>query len=304
MPTLKISDIARKGKPDNFCETKINAQFPVQMLQTETNEITYFRALVTVPSFPEELQPYVPLFTSALGYLGTTQRTASELDEEIRLFTGGIGSGSLVSSHHSNSQLLQQGFLFSGNCLDRNLSKMYSLLGEIVTSTRLSDKDRIKTLISISASSMMNSLAHNGHRFARSHAARVFSPAMSISEVHSGISQVQTLNRLTMAESMNTIAQAFESISDYIKTNGHVRLAVTTSEKMGKENEIQVAQFLDQTGFQAQSGKLTFYETDFSSMKNATRTWIPVPFSTSFVAKCIKAINYSHHDAITLQVNI
>jgi Zn-dependent M16 (insulinase) family peptidase len=54
---------------------------------------------------------------------------------------------------------------------------MFSLLAEAVSEANFRDYEKLKILIAGAATSMKNSLAHNGHAYARSVAASKLTPA-------------------------------------------------------------------------------------------------------------------------------
>ncbi len=61
---LKLSDVSKRGKYFNVSERMTSNAYPLQVRETATNKISYFKALATLESIPEELRPYMPLFCS------------------------------------------------------------------------------------------------------------------------------------------------------------------------------------------------------------------------------------------------
>lgn len=61
LPTLHLSDISTKTKRTALDHTGL-CNTPVQWRTTGTNGITYFRAISNLPSLPDELKMYLPLF--------------------------------------------------------------------------------------------------------------------------------------------------------------------------------------------------------------------------------------------------
>ena len=54
-----------------------------------------------------------------------------ELDQLIKLRTGGMGLSTHITTHHSDLNAFEQGLEFSSHCLDRNLPHMFYLWSEI-----------------------------------------------------------------------------------------------------------------------------------------------------------------------------
>lgn len=85
----------------------------------------------------------------ALTSLGTKTKDMAVIDEEIRLFTGGLRASTLVSTSHSDLEHIEEGIALTGNCLDRNLDKMYDILSTLVHETNFDDVNKLRTLIAM-----------------------------------------------------------------------------------------------------------------------------------------------------------
>lgn len=146
LPTLQLSDIAPKAKHTILEHTGI-CNTPVQWRTTATNGITYFRAISTLPSLPDDLKMYLPLYCDALLSLGTKSQSMAEIDEEIRLYTGGLRASTTLTTNHSDIDHIEEGIALVGNCLDRNIDRMYSILAKLIHETNFEDVEKLKTLI-------------------------------------------------------------------------------------------------------------------------------------------------------------
>ena len=89
LPTLHVSDIPRQQKSYEVTESKIN-RIGVQWRETATNGLTYFRAFALFKDLPDELRMLVPLFCDSLMRIGTKDKSMEELEDLIKLKTGGI----------------------------------------------------------------------------------------------------------------------------------------------------------------------------------------------------------------------
>jgi Zn-dependent M16 (insulinase) family peptidase len=108
LPTLQLGDIALKAKHTVLEHTGL-CNTPVQWRTTATNGITYFRAISSLPSLPDHLKMYLPLFCDALLSLGTKSQSMADIDDEIRLYTGGLKASTTLSTNHSG--ILKQVFV-------------------------------------------------------------------------------------------------------------------------------------------------------------------------------------------------
>lgn len=146
LPSLQLSDIALKAKHTVLEHTGL-CNTPVQWRTTSTNGITYFRAISSLPTLPDDLKMYLPLFCDSLLSLGTRQQSMAEIDDEIRLYTGGLRASTTLSTNHSDIDHIEEGIALVGNCLDRNIDKMYSILAKLIHETNFDDVEKLKTLI-------------------------------------------------------------------------------------------------------------------------------------------------------------
>jgi Zn-dependent M16 (insulinase) family peptidase len=146
LPTLQLEDIAPKAKHTILEHTGI-CNTPVQWRTTATNGITYFRAISSLPSLPDDLKMYLPLYCDALLSLGTKDQSMAEIDEEIRLYTGGLRASTTLTTNHSDIDHIEEGIALVGNCLDRNIDKMYTILSKLIHETNFNDIEKLKTLI-------------------------------------------------------------------------------------------------------------------------------------------------------------
>ncbi|KAJ3047852.1 Presequence protease, mitochondrial, partial [Rhizophlyctis rosea] len=163
LPTLTEKDILRKGKEYPVQDHTVE-KVPVQFRTTATNGVSYVTLAKSLEGLPDELRDYVPLYCSALPSLGTKSKSLAELDELVRLHTGGISSSPSSTSTPQTLQKSTQTLYLSTNALDTNIPKAYSLLAEIVSEANWSDLEKLKTVVLGMASDLTNSVAQSGHR--------------------------------------------------------------------------------------------------------------------------------------------
>ena len=295
-----VAEVPRQNRVTSLQHLRSH-KYPVQLRVSETNEITYFRALATFEDMPLHLRSALPLFTDALTSLGTATKSAAEFDELIRLHTGGIGASTFLSTSFADLGKLQQGVIFSGNALDKNADHLYDLILESITNANLENTKDLKTLILRSATNMMNSVAHNGHMFARKVAAATLSPSSYYSEIYGGLSQVEWMNKLAAVEQLDGIVEQMKDIAVFLNKNSNVRCALTVRDESNVE--MLNKKLLTRLPFAALEGDVVFTQEHYGFGKpEPTSTWIQTPFATNFTAKCLRTVPYSHYDAIPLKL--
>ncbi|KAF9959028.1 Mitochondrial presequence protease [Mortierella alpina] len=297
LPTLKVEDISKKTKTFALEHSAINS-VPVQWRPTSTNGITYFRGISVIPGLTSELRQYLPLFTDSLTSLGTHTRAMSEIDDEIRLHTGGIRVAPFLSTNHSSIDRTEEGVSFSSYCLDRNQDRMYDLLGSLVRETNFDNVDKLRTLIQGNASALSNSVADSGHVFARTNAGSRLTPAGNASELYGGMTQVQFMNALSQKEDLSEVSQRLKEIAELAIKRSSLRLALTCGEDQMARNENVVGQFvsrLDARPMDAPSQQIAFVATFENS-------FFALPYGINFTAKCLRGVPYTHEDGAKLQI--
>nr|POE63232.1 mitochondrial presequence protease [Quercus suber] len=128
LPTLHVSDIPRIHEKTELRDSTMDAKTRLQWRETATNGLTYFRALSLFDNMPDELRVLIPLFCDSLMRIGTRQKSMEELEDLIKLKTGGISFGFHTSTSPNDILKSEEGFSLSGYAFDGNVSAMYELL--------------------------------------------------------------------------------------------------------------------------------------------------------------------------------
>ncbi|ORZ11722.1 Metalloenzyme, LuxS/M16 peptidase-like protein [Lobosporangium transversale] len=247
LPTLKVDDISKKTKIFSLEHSAVNS-VPVQWRPTSTNGITYFRG-----------SKYLPLFADSLTSLGTHKRAMSEIDDEIRLHTGGVRVAPFLSTNHSTIDRTEEGLSFSSYCLDKQESE-----------TNFDNTDKLRTLIkgyvSVYQREICSSFALNLIRstsivfvecfgslqfrcrlwtcFARTNAGSRLTPAGYASEIYGGMTQVQFMNSLAQMDDLTEVSQRLKEIANVAIKRSSLRLAVTCGDDQMSSNEKVIGQFI------------------------------------------------------------
>lgn len=166
LPTVHVKDIPREMERKHIEFDSVDG-VNVQWRKAPTNGLTYFRAINTFDSLPENLKLYLPLFTEAIFKLGTKTRKIEEIEDAIKLKTGGISTSLHISTNHSDPNSVEQGLAWSGFCLDHNLGDMYNLLRTVLTETDFDQPTKLGVLVQGIASGFVDTLAESGHSYAR-----------------------------------------------------------------------------------------------------------------------------------------
>ncbi|EOD50543.1 putative mitochondrial presequence protease protein [Neofusicoccum parvum UCRNP2] len=120
LPTVHVKDIPRQKDKKAIRDSQVG-DVKVQWREAPTNGLTYFRAVNVFENLPDELREMIPLFSDALMRLGTKNQTMEQLEELIKLKTGGLTIGYHSTPSPKNIQGYEEGLAFAGSALDRNV---------------------------------------------------------------------------------------------------------------------------------------------------------------------------------------
>ena len=213
LPTVHVADIPRAREPvvvrDEEAPTatsnsqqnnqKNQNKVRVQWREAPTNGLTYFRAINALGSLPDDLRPLIPLFTDAIMRLGTRTHTMEQLEDRIKLETGGVSVGYHTAAQPTDAAAAAEGIIFTGMALDRNVPAMLDLLRTLVLETNFDSPEavqHIRQLLQAGSDGVVNSIASSGHSFARRAAEAGLTRAAFLREQVSGLSQVKLITSL------------------------------------------------------------------------------------------------------------
>ncbi|RIB04355.1 peptidase M16C associated-domain-containing protein [Gigaspora rosea] len=299
LPSLRVSDISREMRRIPLEHHNLE-NCPVQWRTTVTNGITYFRMISKIGELPDELKIYLPLFAQALTSLGTKTKTMAEIDDDIRLYTGGINASPFVSTNHSDIDQYEEGIVIASHCLDRNINQMYDIMQQLLRETNFDNVEKLRTMIYGNATNMMNSVVESGHAYAKTFAASRIAPAMANSEVYGGMTQVYFMNKLAGTEDFQSVINKLKEISLYLLSKSSLRVAITCGAEAVNQNEVMLKKFLPSFPDVAKSSSHAVERPKFQISHE--KAFFPLPFAVNFSAKCFRGTPYTHPDGSKLQV--
>lgn len=306
LPSLKISDIPRKG--DSF---PVNTQSPATTSRiTDTNGITYIRAKRQLSdSIPAELYPYLTLFADSLTSLGTSTEDYSEIEDAMKLHTGGV-STHVDASTDPVTMKPHLYFRFDGWSLNSKTDHIFEIWRKLLVDTDFrKHSDKLKILVRSLASSNTSAVAESGHSFARGYAGAHYSASKAISESLSGIEQLQLITKLSnslddeQAFQTNLVDKLIE-LKEYVIRSQDLEFFVTTdSRPFADQVETQISKFVEALPAGATHGGLDASHFPLLPMfTNTSNTLIDFPFQVHYAASALPGVPYTHADGACLQV--
>lgn len=304
LPTVHVKDIPRQDEKIELRDSKVE-NVNVQWREAPTNGLTYFRAINTFENLPEELRAYIPLFTDAIMRLGTKDMTMEQLEDLMKLKTGGIGVGYHASSSPTDFRSASEGLSFSGTALDRNVPEMFGLLRKLVLETDFDSPDaevRIRQLLQGSADGAVNNIASSGHVFARGYAEAGVTQYGRLKEQVGGLSQV----KLTTSLASRPEAEGLADVIDKLKTiqrlafsgSSTFRTALTCGSESVTNNEAALQQFLSSIPRSELPSRLV-PPPDFT---RNTKTFFPLPYQVYYGGLALPTVSYTSPAGAPLQI--
>lgn len=310
LPSVNVSDINREAPYVRINHRNVQDVHFQTRLSPKTNGLTYMRASksISIDELDQDLIKYLPLFSSALTNLGTKKRDMAELEDEIKLFTGGLSANFMThgSAHNPNNSFLK--FNFNGVSLNGNFEKMLSLWKELLMETDFTNIAKLSTLVKSMTSDNLSDVVSSGHAYARTHATSKISDVGLIQEKIGGIENIQFLSELGKLEACGQldteVVPKLEKIRDGILSNASsgFKYGLTTSKDQINAHEQEICKFNKSLGLNGY--KLSPYEITREQHSTLIKNndFIEIPSQVSFAGLALNGPGYTERDASSLQV--
>ncbi|CZR57935.1 related to metalloprotease 1 [Phialocephala subalpina] len=304
LPSVHVKDIPRQKEIVEVREGKID-NVNVQWREAPTNGLTYFRAVNLFKDLPEELRALIPLFTDSIMRLGTKDMTMEQLEDLIKLKTGGVSVSYFGSSSPTDFRSSTEGLSFAGTVLDRNVPEMYNLIRKLVLETNFDSPDaqsQIRQLLQGSADGAVNNIASSGHSYARSYAHAGLTSYFRAKEQVGGLSQVKLVTSLASRPEAEGLADVIEKLKTIQKMafagSDTFRTAITCGSESVATNEAALQRFLSSLPSNTTT-PLKMPTPDFS---RNTKTFFPLPYQVYYGALALPTVSYVSPDGAPLQI--
>jgi len=304
LPTVHVKDIPRLQEVIDVRDSKID-NINVQWREAPTNGLTYFRAVNLFDNLPEELRALIPLFTDSIMRLGTKDMTMEQLEDLIKLKTGGISASYFASSSPLDFRSATEGMSFAGTVLDRNVSEMLDLLRKLVLETDFDSvgaQSQLRQLLQGSADGAVNSIASSGHVYARGYAEAGLTNYFRIKEQVSGLSQVKLVSSLASRPEDEGLADVIEKLKAIQRLafsgSDTFRTAITCGTESVSTNEAALQSFLSSLPKSEQSTP----KLPAPDLSRNTKTFFPLPYQVYYGALALPTVSYTSPSGAPLQV--
>lgn len=195
LPFLKKEDLPKEVEviPSSFAEIK---EVPLHLHEVFTNGIIYLDLAFDCTDLGEGLQPYLPLFASALTSLGLPGQPYFEVAGELSSKTGGFAAFPEVNGIPSNPGEMKAFLFVRLKMLPELMEDAIALAGDLLKEADFSDHQRIWDILLEERNDIKSSVISGGHHFSSLRAASRLTKTTALEEDWKGISQLFHLEKL------------------------------------------------------------------------------------------------------------
>jgi Zn-dependent M16 (insulinase) family peptidase len=302
LPSVHVQDIPRQKEPV-VLRSETVGEVKLQLREAPTNGLTYFRAINTLENLPDELRSLIPLFTDAIMRLGTKDMTMEQLEDLIKLKTGGVSVGYHSASQPTDFAQAKEGLVFSGMALDRNVPVMFDLLRKLIVDTNFDSPEaaqQIRQLLQAAADGVVNDIASSGHAYARRAAEAGLTWDAFLREQVSGLSQVKLVTSLASRPESDRLEDVIAKLKliQQFAFAGTMRVAITCDSESVANNTGALSKFLD---------SLPSHTVNFPARQNRDftrniKSFYPLPYQVYYGALALPTVSYTSPDGAPLQI--
>ena len=302
LPTVHVQDIPRQKEPVVVREDRTGA-VETQWREAPTNGLTYFRAINTLENLPDELRVLIPLFTDAVMRLGTKDMTMEQLEDLMKLKTGGVSVGYHSASLPSDFTKASEGFIFTGMALDRNVPYMFDLLRKLIVETNFDSPEavqQIRQLLQASADGVVNDIASSGHAYARRSAEANLTWGAWLKEQVSGLTQVKLVTSLASRPESDQLDDVISKLKliQQLAASGNMRAAITCDSSSAQGNFSSLSKFLQSLP----TKPVEFSQQQPPEFSRNIKTFYPLPYQVYYGALALPTAPYTSLDGAPLQI--
>ncbi|WP_300668377.1 insulinase family protein [Desulfoluna sp.] len=303
LPTLELEDIPTtidSVKPESRGKGRL-FRYPCA-----TNSLLYYNGVLEAGSLDSTLIPLVPFFCSAIMKVGTREKNYEELTRAIAAHTGGMGLSPSSRRRYDENRSALPLIAINSKCLVRNRGAMFDLLTETLTQYRFTDLQRLRNLLLEYRAALESAVVQNGHSLAISLANRNFTDSLALSELWSGVGQIQYIKALTdklvrgdaSEEALAHIGDQLAQIGQAFLNQGNLRCALAGDDAtltLAEADQRALSQALPEG-----SSPLTFASVPANGLP-VYEGWT-TNSAVSFVASAFPVVSMGHEDAPALSI--
>lgn len=244
IPTLKLTDLDKQGKTIPLATSRLG-ETPLYYHDLFTNGIVYFDLGLNLHTLPQDLLPYVELFSRALLELGTQTEDYVKLAQRIGRKTGGLRASRFVSLPLNRAQAEAWLFL-RGKATPAQAQDMLAILQDVLLTAKFDNQERFKQLVLEEKTSTESNIVPAGHSVSGTRLRASFNEADWAQEQMGGMANLFFLRELAekVEKDWPSVLAALERIRSILLNRETMVANVTLDARNWAAFEPQLAGFL------------------------------------------------------------
>lgn len=245
IPALGLSDLEKNARTLPLTELEINGE-KILYHDLPTNGIFYVDVGFDLSGVPQDLLPYMSLFSRALVEMGTEKEDFVKLQQRIGSKTGGI-SPSRMGTRVWDSDDYTFWLFLRGKATTDHVDDLFDIMLDIIRTANFDDKERFKQIVMRAKAGKEAQLIPAGHQITMTRMKARYGLDSYISELTGGVENLFFLRDLIkrIDDDWDTVLAALESIRKHLLHRGGVLVNATIEQEHWSSIEPKLANFID-----------------------------------------------------------
>lgn len=296
IPTLSREDIGKDADKTKLVEKEING---IKTLHEDsfTNGIGYLRLIFDAKKLPAELLPYVSLYRTLFGKVDTEHYQYRELEEEIKLNSGGIGAGLSAVGEDAKCQ-----FSVSGSVLYEKMDFVFDMINEITKTSKFENDKRIKEILDAVLSMLQRKILSSGHAVAMTRALSYQDERAYLDDLFDGVAFYDFIKELVSSyeEKKEEIKSNLQKVAELLYSKENLIIAFAGNQEGYDLMEKEAIKFIDSLDEKHEQTNL------FKFVPEQLNEGLKAPVDVQYVAQVgnYKKAGYEYHGAARVLGNI
>ncbi|MDR3476109.1 MAG: insulinase family protein [Devosia sp.] len=245
IPTLHLADLPRQNKLTPIEESAMG-ETRVLFHDLKTSGVIYLDLAFDIHGLDPELLPYFPIFSRALTQTGTAREDFVALSQRIGRSTGGIGAARHISGTYRPGETAAY-LLVRGKVVPDQVDELLAILGDILLTPRLDNKERIRQMVLEEKAGFESRLSGMGNSLMAMRVRAGFHEADWVAEQLSGVSYLFFLRQLAAEIDADwpAVEARLEAIRRLVVNRAALVANITTDRAAWERFAPRLASFLD-----------------------------------------------------------
>jgi presequence protease len=198
LPKLGPADLPRRPRT---IPTLLERDGRLEFLDNRvfSNGINYLQLDIDLAHLPTALLAYLGPFAQCLGKLGVRGQSWAQTAARVASCTSGVGGWAQLDAHGIDPSNTLRSLRLGTSFLDGRAEEALELVEDLLFSLDFEDRVRLGEILTQARARQRAALASRASDLARTHAARLLSPAAGLSDEAHGLGQIRLIERLAAA---------------------------------------------------------------------------------------------------------